>query len=436
MKNLRLFKTVEDFNKGRKNIKLPNLNVIRDTDKVIFNYESQFVEKEIKYELFSDSDSYFYFISKDSSIDLNQQKFVDVTYTFEREINMDDYFVMTLGLTNDYGNYAGECVGSKISDLLIDPMFVGYVEIKGNQLIVNNYVIHLISMRYAKASHMGISIVSEECIDVWTANPGEFDQKDFYMITSYPQTKCIMSYDISEDIVDDEYEDNYVEEFVDLGLSVQWASCNVGATKPEESGLYFAWGETKGYKVEKGDLLDEEWQVYEAIITNADGSETTKQFLPDFSDYEHCDVKTQTLTKYNGTDGLPVLQSEDDACSLLDSSMRMPTAEECQELLENTTSAWIENYNESGINGITLTSNINGNYIFVPAVGGVGEGLLGRFGLGGLLWSSSLDSSGVEDALCFDFGSDFAYVNDGDRFYGFPLRAVRPSNCFNEYVTK
>ena len=36
-------------------------------------------------------------------------------------------------------------------------------------------------------------------------------------------------------------------EFVDLGLSVKWASCNVGAEKPEDFGLYFAWGETEGY---------------------------------------------------------------------------------------------------------------------------------------------------------------------------------------------
>ena len=215
-------------------------------------------------------------------------------------------------------------------------------------------------------------------------------------------------------------------EFVDLGLNVQWASCNVGATKPEESGLYFAWGETKGYKVEKGNLVDEEWQVYEAIITNADGSETTKQFLSDFSDYEHYDVKTQSFTKYNGTDDLTVLQSEDDACSLLDSSMRMPTREECQELLANTTSAWTKNYNDSGINGITLTSNINGNSIFVPAVGSVVEGVLVNFGLGGFLWSSSLDSSNVEDAFSFLFSSDGAIVDYDSRFSGFPLRAVRP----------
>ena len=426
MKNLRLFKTVEDFNKGRKNIKLPNLNVIRDTDKVIFNYESQYVDKEIKYELYSNLGFSFYLISKDSSIDLKQQNFVDVTYTFERDINMDDYFVMSLGSTDDYGNYVGESGCIKISDLLIDPIFKGYVKVKGNQLIVNNSVIRNISIYYTIASHCGFSIVSEECIDIWTPNPGEFDQKDYNMITSYPQTKCIMSYDMSEDIVDDEYEDNYVEEFVDLGLSVQWASCNVGATKPEESGLYFAWGETKGYKVEKGLLIDEEWHECEAIITNADGSETTKQFMYDYSDYEHYDVGTTSFTKYNDTDGLTVLQSEDDACSLLDSSMRMPTKEECQELLANTTSAWTENYNESGVNGIMLTSNINGNSIFVPAVGFVYGGVLYYFGLFGSLWSSSLDSSFVEDAFLFLFDSDEAVVGNDGRFYGFPLRAVRP----------
>ena len=213
--------------------------------------------------------------------------------------------------------------------------------------------------------------------------------------------------------------------FVDLGLpsGLKWAAWNVGATKPEESGLYFAWGEDKGYVVTRGELQDESQGVYTAVITNADDTETTKTFAHDSSDYEH--YENGTYTKYNGTDGLTILETEDDGCSLAEKAMRMPTDDDCAELAENTTSAWTENYNNSGINGLTLTSKTNGNSIFVPAVGAVGSGVLYLFGLFGVFWSSSLYSS-VEEAFGFGFYSDFLGVDYGFRFSGFPLRAVRP----------
>ena len=214
-------------------------------------------------------------------------------------------------------------------------------------------------------------------------------------------------------------------DFVDLGLpsGLKWAAWNVGATKPEDSGLYFAWGEDKGYVVTRGELQDESQGVYIAVITNADGTETTKTFAEDYSDYEH--YENDAYTKYNGTDGLTTLETEDDGCYLTKKTMRMPTYDDCVELVQNTTSAWTENYNDSGINGLTLTSKTNGNSIFVPAVGTVDSGVLGGFGLYGDFWSSSLCSS-VEMAFNFGFGSDGLGVVDGSRFHGLPLRAVRP----------
>lgn len=218
---------------------------------------------------------------------------------------------------------------------------------------------------------------------------------------------------------------NIKYEFVDLGLpsGLKWAAWNVGATKPEESGLYFAWGEDKGYVVTRGELQDESQGVYTAVITNADGTETTKTFAEDYSDYEH--YENDAYTKYNGTDGLTTLETEDDGCYLTKKTMRMPTYDDCVELVENTTSAWTENYNDSGINGLTLTSKTNGNSIFVPAVGAVVSGVLVGFGLGGYFWSSSLYSS-VEKAFNFNFNSDNLDVDNDNRFNGLPLRAVRP----------
>ena len=221
------------------------------------------------------------------------------------------------------------------------------------------------------------------------------------------------------------YMKNTKYDFVDLGLpsGLKWAAWNIGATKPEESGLYFAWGEDKGYVVTRGELQNESQGVYTAVITNADGSETTKTFAYDYSDYEH--YENGVYTKYNSTDGLTTLENEDDGCSLTKKTMRMPTYDDCVELVENTTSAWTENYNDSGINGLTLTSKTNGNSIFVPAVGAVDSGVLYYFGLYGYFWSSSLSSS-VEGAFDFGFNSGGLVVGDGIRLFGIPLRAVRP----------
>ena len=187
--------------------------------------------------------------------------------------------------------------------------------------------------------------------------------------------------------------------------------------------MYFAWGEDKGYVVTRGELQNESQGVYTAVITNADGTETTKTFAQDYSDYKH--YENDELIKYNGTDGLTTLETEDDGCYLTEKAMRMPTKDDCEELIANTTSAWTENYNNSGINGLTLTSKTNGNSIFVPAVGAVGSGVLNFFGLLGYLWSSSLYSS-VERAFSFNFISDVLDVGNVYRFYGLPLRAVRP----------
>lgn len=204
-------------------------------------------------------------------------------------------------------------------------------------------------------------------------------------------------------------------EFVDLGLpsKLQWAKWNVGATKPEESGLYFAWGEDKGYVVTR-----------EGVITNTDGSQTRKTFAENLSDYKYYDVNSG-FTKYNETDGLQTLANEDDGCYLEENAMRMPTHAEFSELIDNTTSAWTTNYNGSGVNGMTFTSKTNGNSIFVPAVGSVNSGEFIGFGTYGSLWSSSRSSS-VEFATFLDFSPDYLGVGDSNRFVGYPLRAVRP----------
>jgi hypothetical protein len=197
-------------------------------------------------------------------------------------------------------------------------------------------------------------------------------------------------------------------EWVDLGLpsGTLWAAWNVGATKPEDFGLYFAWGETQGYS----------------------GVTDEKQFS--ISDYKWCNGTETTFTKYNiksylGTvvDNKLVLEQVDDAAYTSDNTCRMPTKAEGQELINNTTSTW-ETLN--GINGRRFTSKTNGNSIFIPSAGVCRDGSVDYVGSRGYLWSNSLygSHSGYAWFLVFESGNVGMYY-DGSRYYGCSIRPVK-----------
>ena len=194
--------------------------------------------------------------------------------------------------------------------------------------------------------------------------------------------------------------------FVDLGLpsGLKWASCNVGAEKPEDFGLYFAWGETQGYS----GITDE------------------KEFS--WADYKLCGGSNSTLTKYNynssnGTvDTLTTLEQVDDAAYQSDNTCRMPTKAELEELKANTTSRW-ETLN--GVNGIRFTSKTNGNSIFVPIAGYCYNGSVNNVGSYGGLWSSSLGESNSRHAWGLFFNSGGVNMSIGDRCRGWTVRPVK-----------
>ena len=210
-------------------------------------------------------------------------------------------------------------------------------------------------------------------------------------------------------------------EFVDLGLSVKWATCNVGATKPEEFGLYFAWGETQGYtgitNEKQFTWADYKWSGDE------DGNTMTK-YPSDGSSTEGGDAAPVDMIEEDTTTLLTLLP-EDDAVTTTDSSCRMPTSGECVELTANTTSEWVDDYNGTGVAGRIFTSNVNGNSIFVPAAGICFGGSVYYVGQNGFLWSSSVYSSNVQYAFNLYFVSDDVGVSNGGRYGGLPVRAVR-----------
>lgn len=193
--------------------------------------------------------------------------------------------------------------------------------------------------------------------------------------------------------------------WVDLGLpsGLLWATCNLGASSPEQYGDYYAWGET-----------------------------TTKEVY-DWSTYRYCTVDAagglQTLTKYNtstsyGTpDNLTTLQAMDDAATAaLGSGARMPTSAEWQELINNTTVEWTT---MNGVNGRKFTA-ANGNSLFLPAAGCRDGSELYDAGSYGYYWSSSLHADYPYDAWNFYFyeGYQIMYYNSR-RYYGQSVRAVR-----------
>ena len=192
-------------------------------------------------------------------------------------------------------------------------------------------------------------------------------------------------------------------EYVDLGLSVKWAKCNVGAEKETDAGLYFAWGETTGY--------------------TASQVGTDKEFS--LSDYKY-ENGGSDLTKYNQSDSKTVLESTDDAATqIMGGDWRMPTKDEIQELLVNTTNKWVENFNGTGRNGYKFTSKTDtSKYIFIPAAGNrKGSSSNYQSEVGGF-WSSSSDTSGDSYAWSLVFDSEKRYMGRSRPYIGRTVRGV------------
>jgi len=190
-------------------------------------------------------------------------------------------------------------------------------------------------------------------------------------------------------------------EAIDLGLpsGTLWASYNVGATKPEEYGGYYAWGET------------EEKESYS------------------WSTYKWCNGTYITLTKYcsnseYGTvDNKTELDLEDDVAHVRwGGNWRMPTIDDVKELLDNTKSEWTI---INDVKGCKFTSKTNGNSIFLPAAGYVWEAEWDGVGSYGLYWTSIRDDN-WRFAQVLYFNSGGAYTNKREsRHYGIPVRPVR-----------
>lgn len=209
---------------------------------------------------------------------------------------------------------------------------------------------------------------------------------------------------------------------IDMGLSVKWANVNVGANVPEEYGDHFAWGELETY-----------YETGYALSSSPVWKEG-KSSGYDWSSYKWCMGSSNTLIKYNvngsygDVDNKTVLEITDDvAHAKFGRKWRIPTDEEWTELRENCSISWTS---RSGVTGMLVTSNKNGESLFLPAasngldlmtVGGTGTvGYIGRY------WSSSLNQKTPTLAYyyCISHGYGIERLNDGQRYDGLSVRAV------------
>lgn len=192
-------------------------------------------------------------------------------------------------------------------------------------------------------------------------------------------------------------------EYVDLGLSVMWATMNVGAESPEDAGDYFAWGET----ISK---------------TNYD-----------WSTYKWCNGDLESLTKYNlrismgSIDKKTELEESDDAANMNWGGIwRMPTDAEWTELLEQCNWAWTT---INSVNGYKVMSKRNGNSIFLPAAGFLAgsddlDSPLKHLGREGHYWSRSLYKEFSGFAKCLIMYSHKPNIFFSNRDCGLSVRAV------------
>ena len=177
---------------------------------------------------------------------------------------------------------------------------------------------------------------------------------------------------------------------IDLGLSsgTKWACCNVGATKPEGDGDYYAWGET---------------------TTKSDYS---------WSTYKHCDITEETCHNL----GASICGTQYDVAYVKwGEPWQMPTLDQIIELIDECSeSVWTT---LNGVEGHRFTGS-NGGSIFLPAVGYRSPGLFNDHGTYGSYWLGTQRKSSGDEAYTLDFDSDEAYWSMGSRCCGLCVRPV------------
>ena len=191
-----------------------------------------------------------------------------------------------------------------------------------------------------------------------------------------------------------------------------WAECNVGATKPEEYGYYFWWGDTVGYA---RNASDDDWvssRTGASFSFESGNCPTYKKTTAQLQSAGYIDATGNLVAKY------------DAATAHLGAPWRMPTDAEFAALINNCTATWTK---RNGVYGLLVTGKgaFSTKSIFLPAAGSGGGSYLYDPGLDGYYWSSTPRSENSVFAWYLFFRSDFFSRYYYDRYRGFPVRPLR-----------
>ncbi len=192
-------------------------------------------------------------------------------------------------------------------------------------------------------------------------------------------------------------------EFVDLGLSVKWATCNVGADAPEDSGDYYAWGEI----LPKKEYTETNYKWYDASKVIERGY------------YQEYYIKKYNKdAQYGKLDNKSTLDKADDVAAVnWGKGWRMPTYKEWQELRKECDWTWTQ---INGCFGYKVSSRTTGKFIFLPAAGegGYEDTQIGHY------WSSTLAYEYWANSVDFDSQNKSLHYYTGSRFVGNTIRPV------------
>ena len=200
---------------------------------------------------------------------------------------------------------------------------------------------------------------------------------------------------------------------IDLGLSVKWASFNLGASSNTEPGEYYRWGELKSITSTYG------WQSYTRFVSGYSNNE------PQFTKYN-------TVSTYGSIDNNTVLDAVDDVVNVkLGGKWRMPTKVEMEELLTQCTWKY-EAKNVVGgetVGGYTVKGP-SGRSIYLPFDGYIDSGQISLSTSHGYYWTSSLytDVPTAAHYLYFNYYGNLSAVKEirqAPRYYGLPIRPVQ-----------
>ena len=239
----------------------------------------------------------------------------------------------------------------------------------------NNETITVYAMAApAKTGNMTVTVYST---DGWSKYSANVDSKEFVAGGA-----CTITANLT--LADHEYVD------LDLPSGTLWATCNVGAEKPEEFGYYYAWGETS----------------------------TKNSYYS--SNYKWYNGSDDSFTKYGDFDDLDL--SDDAAYVNWGSNWRMPNDYDFRELI-NTHNTETEKVTQNGVIGLKITSKSNGKSIFLPLAGFINGSTLNAAGTIAYYWSSETYDEGSVCYLHIQGGN--VTVSSCSRYMGQSIRPVR-----------